>query len=378
MKRMLALILGTMMILGAILCSASAEDGLKDCACEEDKYSTKIPAGAAAVYDQGSGLTVYTGTEGYIPYVIIQRRPPDMKFKDPANYLNNVYREYMEEKYTDNYLGMIGIAKAGDIGGKQLLTAEYRFKIGDTTVVQLKLIEVREAGDVEYSAKYIDGQGEATLAALDAIVRYYRETDTAEQEPKQAAGSDVLKPADVSNTLVDRQNGTIYLARVTDTDRIMSGGYFTVELYVNDYYALDKVYALQKGDRVQVNGKVWTVDTLMPEEDGRRELRVQEDFGGYIAFQKHSKTACTVLMNDCTICTKISTEKVMMPLANEFTFIWLQGEEDSTTYDADGFVTLMTDGETAGQLTQYNTMARFDGGLLTRIGHQDYPVSPEY
>ena len=374
MKRMLALILGTVMILGAALCCASAEEGLKDYVCAEDGYATKIPADAAAVYEQGNGLTVYTEKEGSIPYVIIHRRTPEQKFKNPVNYLNNVYREYMENKYNDQYLGMIGTAKARETGGKQILAAEYRFKIGKYTVVQLVLIETRDAGDVEYIVKYVEGKEKVTLTALDMIVRYYRETDTS--APAPAAEKEVLRPADVSGTQVDNRNGT-YWARITDTDRIMSGGFFTVELYVQDLYALDRVWALQEGDRVEVNGTVYTVKSLQPEEDGRRELYVQEDFDGYIVFAQASDTECTALVNDWTPSTKVGTEKIMMPLANDFSFFWVQGDEDAAVYDADSFVSMVTNGETAPVLNQYNTMVRFENGLLMAIGHQDYPYGPD-
>lgn len=377
MKRMLALILGTMMILGAALCGASGEEGLKDCVCAEGQYATKIPAGATAVYDQANGLTVYTEKEGSIPYVIIHRRTSDMKFNNPVNYLNNVYREHMEDKYADQYLGMIGTAKNREIGGKQILAAEYRYKVGEYTVVQLVMIEIRDAGDVEYIVKYVDGKGDATLAALDAIVRYYRETDTGASAPAQTAEKGILKPADASQTPVDNQNGA-YWAQITDTDRIMSGGYFTAELYDLDYYALDRVWALQEGDRVEINGKVFTVKSLQPEQDGRRELYVQEEIDGYIAFKKISDIECVALVNDWVPCTKVGTEKIMMPLANDFSYVWLDPDgEIGETLDADGFVSLVTNEEAAPVLNQYNTMIRFEDGLLMRIGHQDYPYGPD-
>lgn len=376
MKRMLALILGTVMILGMALCGASAEEGLTDCACAEDRYATKIPVGAAAVYDPNNGLTVYTEKEGSIPYVIVHRRTPEQKFSNPANYLNNVYREHMENKYTDQYLGMVGIAKDREIGGKQLLTAEYWFKVGKYTVVQLVMIEIRDAGDVEYIVKYVKEKKEATMIALDAIVRYYRETDTEASAPAPTTEKEILKPADVSNTLVDNQNGT-YWARIRDTDRIMSGGFFTAELYVQDLYALDQVWALQEGDRVEVNGKVFTVKSLQPEEDGRRELYTREENDGYIVFAKTSNTACIALVNDWVPCTRVGAEKIMMPLANHFTFLWMQGDEDATVYDADSFVSLVANEETAPVLNQYNTMVRFENGLLMMIGHQDYPFGPD-
>ena len=150
------------------------------------------------------------------------------------------------------------------------------------------------------------------------------------------------------------------------------------ELYVQDIYAADQVWALQEGDRVEVNGTVYTVKSLQPEQDGRRELYVQEEFDGYIAFEKTSKTACVALVNDWVPCTKVGTEKIMMPLANKFTYAWLdQDGEIGGTLDADGFVSMVTNDDTAPALNQYNTMVQFENGLLMMIGHQDYPYGPD-
>ena len=375
MKKMLAMILAAVMILTAAAYGAAAEEQWKDFICEEEQFRTKVPAiGTARYEEENGGLVVYTEHDGYIPNLTVHRRGGEDKFKNPTNYLNNVYREYLENKYGENSRGM-NPASTWELGGKQLLGARYMYRIGEYDVVQQVFIEIRDAGDVEYIVKYIDGQGDAILAAAEEAVRNYRETDTEAPAPVQA--EEILKPVDLSNTLVDNQNGT-YWARITDTDRIMTGGFFTAELYVQDIYALDKVWALQEGDQVEVNGTVFTVKSLQPEQDGRRELYVQEEFDGYIAFSKTSNTACIALVNDWVPCTKVSSEKIMMPLANDFSYVWLdQDGEIGGTRDADGFVSLVTNSETAPVLNQYNTMVRFENGLLMMIGHQDYPYGPE-
>lgn len=379
MKKMLALILAAAVAMSVMICGAAAEDAWKDFNCAEEQFTTKVPAAAASRYETDNGLVVYTEHEGYIPNLTVHRRTGESKFKNPTNYLNNVYREYLENKYGDDSRGM-NPAKTWEVGGKELLGARYMYMIGEVSVVQEVLIEVRDAGDVEYIVKYIDGEGDAVLAAREEAVRNYRETDADEPadepEPQPAAGG-VLTPVDVSNTLVDNQNGT-YWAHITDTDRIMDSGYFTVELYVQDLYAADKAWALQPGDKVQVNGMTYTVKSLQPEQDGRRELYVEEDIPGYIAFKKTSNTACVAVMDDWVPCTKVGEEKIMMPLANDFNYTWLdQDGEIGGTYDADQFVTMVTNADSAPALRQYNTMIQFENGLLMKIAHQDYPYGPE-
>lgn len=375
MKKLTAMILALALALSFTLCGSAAGSDWADYTCVEEQFSTKIPVSGTSGYVEGSGLTIYTDVAGYIPYIIVHRRPMDKKFSNPVNYLNNVYREHMENKYGDQYLGMIGTARTREIGGKELLSAEYRFSVSGRTVVQLQLIDIRDAGDVEYTVKFIQGEDEATMAALNEAVRYYRETDTGTQA-KPAAEKEVLRPVDISGMGVDTTDG-IYYTRIRDAEKVDSGGYFTAELYLPDTYPLDEVYALQEGDRVEVNGTVWTVASLLPEEDGRRELRVKEAIDGYIVFKKETDISCTVLVNDWAPCTMISTEKIMLPLRNDFSFAWMSPDGEAQVYDADSFIKLLRDGDTERYLTQYNTMLRYKDGLLGMIVHADYPEGPE-
>jgi len=179
MKKLLAAILALSLLLSLALCSASADDGYADYTCKEQNFSTKIPLSGTSGYDeQNAGLTIYTDVPGYIPYVIVRRRPMNMKFSNPTNYLNNTYREYIEDSYGDNNLGM-NPAKTWELGGKELIGARYMYKISEYTVVHLQLIEIRPDGDVEYTVKYIEGDAsaDATMAAAEEAVRNYRETD---------------------------------------------------------------------------------------------------------------------------------------------------------------------------------------------------------
>lgn len=193
MKKMLAMILAAILALTAAICGAAADGEWADYTCQEQSFSTKIPTSGTTVYDDSAkGIMIYTDVPGYIPYVIVSRRPADKKFSNPENYLNNVYREYIEEKFGDNNLGM-NSASIWEIGGKELLGARYMYKIGDYTVIQLQLIEVRDAGDVEYTAKFIEGEDEATMAALNEAVRNYQETDAASQAPEQPAETETAE-----------------------------------------------------------------------------------------------------------------------------------------------------------------------------------------
>ena len=364
MKRIVLLF--AFLLLSSVLWGALAETELISIRCEEENFSTKAPAGKTAEYVKNTGLQIYSEHAGYVPYVIISRRPLGMKLKNPTNYLNNVYREYMENQYKDDMIGTNPCRK-WDVGGKTLLGARYMYKVQNTTLCLLRLIEVRDDGDVEYSAKYIDGQDSSTMAVLDATVRYYQPGDESE-------GSAKVKPVDVAGTLVDKANGT-YLAKIKDADRIMDGGYFTAELYIQDIYPGDQIETLKQGDQIVVNGQPFTVASMEPVENGL-ELYPQEEFDGYIVFQKASNTAYTALVNDWTPCTQVGEAKIMMPLPYRFSFRWVSGAEEETVYDADGFVSLLMDGS-ADSLSQFNTTIQFEDNLVITITHTDYPLGPE-
>ena len=123
------------------------------------------------------GFTVYLGEAGSVPCIIIHRRSMDSKFKNPENYLNNVFREFLENKYEEKG-GSVGTnpAKTWEIGGKKLIGARYYVKNGDVEVTQLQLIEIRDQGDVEYTGMYRNEEEEKlVMDALNAAVANFAE-----------------------------------------------------------------------------------------------------------------------------------------------------------------------------------------------------------
>ncbi|MBR1710233.1 MAG: hypothetical protein IJ719_15630 [Clostridia bacterium] len=152
------------------LSSDSQEKILEEVHCAEQEFSTKIASGLSAEWSEDDlGFFVYAEHPGYVPFAFVSRRPT--KFNDPVNYLNNVYREYMENSYDS-----VGTnpCQQVEIGGKSLYCAQYHYTTGGNQLVLLRAIEIRNDGDVEYGAKFIEGKSESALAVLDTIVRYYQ------------------------------------------------------------------------------------------------------------------------------------------------------------------------------------------------------------
>ena len=147
MKKLIAIIL--ILALACTALTAMAAE-LTDVTCKEMQFTTKAPAGTVAGYTEDTGLRIYTRGEGGIPYVQVFRRPLEHKFNNPENYLNNTVREYLEDKYGKDSQGM-NPAKEWEIGGKTLLGARYYYVLQGTKVTQINVIEIRDAGDVEYT-----------------------------------------------------------------------------------------------------------------------------------------------------------------------------------------------------------------------------------
>ncbi len=201
MKRFLSAILTFVLLCGCAAVSAVAETDLDLVVvhCDEQGFSTCIPAEMSAEWEDGSGLRISVEEPGYVPFVLVSRRSPDVNLSDPENYLNNVYREYMEEKYGDNMIGTIP-SKTFELYGKTLYGAQYFYTVQDTTLCLLRIVEQRADGDVEYSAKYIDGEGEETLQTMEIAIAYY-EPDEEGAENADVAGND-------SDTGLEKLNAT--------------------------------------------------------------------------------------------------------------------------------------------------------------------------
>jgi len=339
-----------------------AEEELVCVHCGEQGFSLMIPPGKTAYWEEDVGFRVSVEEPGYVPYIAVYRRPT--KLNDPVNFLNNVYREYMENRY-DNSVGT-NPCRSVEIGGKTLYSATYHYQANGNQLCLTLMIEVREDGDVEYHAKYAEGAGEPTMAVLDTVVRFYQPDGTP---------TDALRPIDRSGQAIDTAQGC-YWARLSELDRIMDGGYFTLSLYTEDVYPAEKIEALRPGNAVRVFERTFTVDALKAYEDGSLELIPREKFDGYIAFLKEDD-GYTALVNDRAAVTFLANFRVMLPLSNDFTFSWVTGAEESAVYDADAFIDLAGNPETSPVFSQYNTMVQFRDGMLTMLLHADYPADPE-
>jgi len=404
MRKWICLLLAAALLLG-LLGTASAEDWF-DCHCAEEKFSTKIPGSGttAFVNELGLyGLRIYAGTPGYFPYIIINRRDLDRKFSNPRNYLNNVYREFLEEKYGDSHRGM-NPAKAWEIGGKELLGARYMYEIGGITYTHLQLIDVRELGDVEYTAIFAPEDQERVMTILSTAVENYIEDEaaaavtetpateapavetavpatdapTAETEAPASSAPILLEPVDTAGQGVDVENGTFW-TRLWGIEYLDDGGLFYADLYQEDLYPAAAVEGLKPGDQVRVGDQIFLVMLITPSETTQNMYDVifAEDMLGKYSFLKvddkypdrdnyHLLLGGSPFLHFCT------DYPVRMPLPNAFQFAWVDGS-DVQLRDADSFISLLRNEVIPEEeLTEDRTAIQFRDGLVTAIVHAEY------
>ena len=143
-------------------------------ACDEQGFTTMANPAYSWDYQEGTGLSIYTQNAGKIPYVIVFRS--EDLLGEPYEYIQEQYTPHMRNKYGEALADVEEIERY-EIGGKQLPAGLYSYYVGDTLVDMLRLMDSTGSRTVSYTAKFIHGEGDATMAALDAAVRGFKAED---------------------------------------------------------------------------------------------------------------------------------------------------------------------------------------------------------
>ena len=154
--------------------AAAAEQDLSNMqiiSCPEMEFSTLCPSGCKWTYTERDGITIYTEEEGRIPYVIIYRG--EDLIVDSENLIHEQYTDHMKQKYGDDLVAWTEF-DAFPIGGKELSAGLYTYKLQGYLIDLVRAYENVGGHTVAYTAKYIDGRGEATRKVLDIAVQNYR------------------------------------------------------------------------------------------------------------------------------------------------------------------------------------------------------------
>ena len=142
--------------------------GMKILSCPELGFSTAVDPAFSALYDAEDGLYVSLSGEGKIPYVLVYRTGD--RLGDPAEYIREQWTPHMQQQYGEDLVSYVEY-EYYDVGGKQLPAGLYSYRLQGFIIDALRIIESTPQGTVIYTVKYVNGEGDETLAALDDIVR---------------------------------------------------------------------------------------------------------------------------------------------------------------------------------------------------------------
>ena len=140
--------------------------------CPELGFTTAVNPAFSSVYDEMDGLYVSLSGESKIPYVLVYRTGDIIG--EPAEFIKEQWTPRMQEQYGDDLMGYVEY-EYYDVGGKQLPAAKYTYRLNGYVIDSLRILEVTPQGTVSYTAKFVNGEGDDTLAALDDIVRFMQQ-----------------------------------------------------------------------------------------------------------------------------------------------------------------------------------------------------------
>ena len=202
----------------------------------------------------------------------------------------------------------------------------------------------------------------------------------------ETAGQEII-PLEMTEEDLDLENGEFRLT-IEDTDKIVSDGYFTAVLYMEDRYDPAQIESLKAGDRVQVNGALYTVykvERMESEGYDKGEFRrlvtydilPEEEITSYLAFDNTRDGNYIAVYDDWSPVTYVTRMKIMLPLPDAF--VWYDGPEEKKC-SADELTELLSipldDGST-DCFSPYSMTVVFQDGLMTEIRSFPYPYGPE-
>ena len=177
MRRGLALLIALLMTF--TVCSAAAESvdpGMKIVRCPEQGFSTLCDPNYNWSYSDGEGVTIYTENDGYIPYAIVYQGEDLLIDAMTIDYIHENVTPYMQKKYGGDLVSYQEYDQY-TVGGRNMPAAIYTYRVQGHLVDMLRAYDTQNGHTIAFTAKYLQGQGDATLDALDWAAYYFRPFD---------------------------------------------------------------------------------------------------------------------------------------------------------------------------------------------------------
>lgn len=203
MKKFFAIVLAVL-----LLCNLStvafADSDLSLISCPELGFTTMADSSYPWKYVEGDGITIWTESEGYIPFVLVWQS--EDLIAEPLDFIKEQYTPSIEEKYGSDFVDCVEY-ETYDIGGKQLPAGLYTYRVQGQLVEMLRLYDSTGERTVAYTAKYLQNEGDETLAALDTAIRNFKADDTS--NTSEASNPNALKTSKTQNTETPARSFTL-------------------------------------------------------------------------------------------------------------------------------------------------------------------------
>lgn len=221
---------------------------------EKQDFSTSYLKAYTTRWDDEDGLYIYTETYDSIPYVLIWR------YKDASidakQFLEEVIYNQMTEKYGSDLIEA-GPVTDYSVGGKTIPGILFTYKLNEYTIHSLRLAYMLGDDIISIMAKYVDGEGDITMRALDVAVENFTIGTKKASDNNPAPG----KKADDDVVITPSENASVNYVKYTD-----ASGYFsmdipkgwTVTVGLPPEYTVDLIsYAITVSDPVNADRKLY-------------------------------------------------------------------------------------------------------------------------
>ena len=171
MRKKVSLLLAVLLLCSVASVPAYAGGGVQAVSCPEQGFSVLCDADYEWEFSPANGITIYTEQSGSIPYVLVYK--VDEEIEDAAAYIREQFTPYMESKYGDSLI-LTKEYTSLSIGGREMPVGLYSYLLQGYQIDMLRAYDVREGYSIAFTAKFIHGEGDATMEALHEAVKSYR------------------------------------------------------------------------------------------------------------------------------------------------------------------------------------------------------------